>query len=68
MWSWLSFLVGLMLGTPIALIIFAFLFQEPQCHCCPSYAMVIREMDGVEYHLCFECAKEFDRVKGGNKE
>jgi len=65
MWSWLSFFVGLMLGTPIALITFALINIQPmQCHCCESDATLIREIDRVKYYLCSEWAEQLDRVGG----
>lgn len=49
MWSWTSFLVGLMLGTPMALLVLALCKAQPmQCHCCPKDAVEELEMSQDE--------------------
>lgn len=63
MWSWLSFVVGIMLTTPIALIVLALIKIQPfQCHCCNSDAATVRTIAGVKYYLCSDCAREYDRL------
>lgn len=64
MWSWLSFITGIMIGTPTALIILALIKIQPEkCHCCYNDAITERVINNVKYKLCSECAEYYDNQR-----
>ncbi|KJS85000.1 MAG: hypothetical protein JM58_09545 [Peptococcaceae bacterium BICA1-8] len=62
MFSWTSFLLGLFLATPIALIVFAlFKIQPEKCRWCYNDATTIKNIGEVECKLCSECAEYYNQ-------